>query len=147
LEREVNQSRQEAISESRLRVRYAETDQAGMVYHSNYVIWFEVGRVDMLRRCGFTYKQMEAEGCHLPVVEMRCRFKSPARYDDEITVRTKLKNVRQGLIHFEYDILRCPDGKLLAQGETIHMTVDVDGNRRFFPEKYLTALRTATQER
>ena len=124
-------------------MRYSETDQMGVVYHSNYVIWFEVGRVEALRQLGFTYKQMEADGCHLPVVELRCRYKAPARYDELITVRTCLKNVRAGLIHFHYEVLRAEDGSLLAEGETVHLTLDGQGNRRPFPPKYRTALKAA----
>jgi acyl-CoA thioester hydrolase len=129
--------------ETQLRVRYAETDQMGVVYHSNYVIWFEVGRVEAMRQLGFTYKQMEADGCHLPVVELRCRYKAPARYDEMITIRTRLKNVRAGLIHFEYEALRADDGLLLAEGETIHLTLDNQGNRCAFPQKYRTVLEAA----
>src|SRR5574340_1396503 len=92
---------------SRIRVRYAETDQMGVVYHSNYFIWFEVGRVDLLRELGFTYREMEQEdGCYIAVVDARCRFKAPARYDDEIVIRTHLKNVRESLIHFGYEAVR-----------------------------------------
>ncbi len=129
------------VSETRLRVRYAETDQMGVVYHSNFIIWFEVGRVEALRQLGFSYKQMEADGCHLPVVEVRCRYKAPALYDDEITVRTTLKNVRDGMVHFHYDVVR--DEILLAEGETVHFAVDNASNRRSLPDKYLKALRTA----
>jgi acyl-CoA thioester hydrolase len=131
------------VSETRLRVRYAETDQMGVVYHSNFIVWFEVGRVEALRQLGFTYKQMEQDGCHLPVVEVRCRYKSPARYDDEIVVRTRLKNVRGNMVHFFYEISRACDSMLLAEGETVHIAVDDDGNRRTFPEKYMDVLKAA----
>jgi acyl-CoA thioester hydrolase len=129
------------FSETQLRVRYAETDQMGVVYHSNYVIWFEVGRVETLRKLGLTYKQLEQQGCHLPVVEVRCRYKAPARYDDLITVRTRLKKVRSNLIRFGYEIVRSADGTLLAEGETVHLTLDDQGERRAFPEQYLAALQ------
>ena len=133
-----------AVSESRLRVRYAETDQMGVVYHSNYIIWFEVGRVDLLRTLGFTYKQLEGEeGCSLPVVEVRCRYKAPARYDDEILIRTRLKNVRETFIHFGYELLRADDSTLLAEGETVHISTDRQGNKRPFPEKYMQAFKQA----
>jgi acyl-CoA thioester hydrolase len=132
------------VTETKLRVRYAETDKMGVVYHSNYIIWFEVGRVEMLRSFGFTYKEMEsADDTHLPVVEARCRYKAPALYDDEILVRTHLRNVRDSLIHFGYEILRAEDNTLLAEGETVHLVLDGKGNRKPFPEKYLTALRAA----
>ena len=80
------------ISESRVRVRYAETDQMGVVYHANHFIWFEIGRVELMRQLGFTYRDMERDhGCFIAVVDARCRYKAPARYDDEIIVRTHLK--------------------------------------------------------
>ncbi|MGB9257001.1 MAG: thioesterase family protein, partial [Candidatus Korobacteraceae bacterium] len=89
------------VYETSLRVRYAETDQMGVVYHSNYIVWFEVGRVEMLRDLGFHYREMEKQdGTHIAVVEVRCRFKSPALYDDLITIRTRLLNVRESLLHF-----------------------------------------------
>jgi acyl-CoA thioester hydrolase len=125
------------VSETRLRVRYAETDQMGVVYHSNFVIWFEVGRVELLRQMGFTYKQMEADGLHLPVVEMRCRYKAPALYDDEILVRSRLKNLRGGLLHFGYEVLRAGEGTLLAEGETTHLVVNKKMERISLPEKYM----------
>ncbi len=131
------------VCETQLRVRYAETDQMGVVYHSNFIIWFEVGRVEALRQLGFTYKQMEQDGCQLPVMEVRCRYKAPARYDDLITVRTTLKNVRNNLVHFGYEVLRAEDGTVLAEGETVHFTVDRDGNKHSFPDKYMNVLRAA----
>jgi acyl-CoA thioester hydrolase len=115
----------------------------GVVYHSNYVIWFEVGRVEAMRQLGFTYKQMEADGCHLPVVEMRCRFKAPARYDELIVIRTRLQNLRAGMIHFHYEALRAEDGVVLAEGETVHLALDNQGNRCPLPQKYLAALKGA----
>ncbi|HEU5453030.1 MAG TPA: thioesterase family protein [Terriglobales bacterium] len=128
-------------SESRVRVRYAETDQMGVVYHSNFFIWFEIGRVELLRQIGFTYKEMEArDGCYIAVVDARCRYKSPARYDDEILIRTHLKNVRESLIHFGYEALRA-DGTLLAEGETTHIVTDATMNKRVLPERYLEAFR------
>jgi acyl-CoA thioester hydrolase len=125
------------IFETKLRVRYAETDQMGVVYHSNYIIWFEVGRVEMLRQLGFTYREMEKQdGTHIAVVDVRCRFKSPALYDDLVTVRTRLMNVRDSLLHFGYEIRREADGALLAEGETVHLVVDADFKRMAIPEKY-----------
>ena len=132
------------ICETRLRVRYAETDQMGVVYHSNYFVWFEVGRVELLRKLGFTYREMEREdGCVIAVVDARCRYKSPARYDDEIVVRTHLKNIRESLIHFGYEVIRVGDNALLAEGETTHIVVDSDLNIRRLPEKYLHVFRAA----
>jgi acyl-CoA thioester hydrolase len=126
------------VYETTLRVRYAETDQMGVVYHSNYIIWFEVGRVEMLRQLGFTYREMEKqEGTHIAVVEARCRFKAPALYDDVIKIRTCLLNVRESLLHFGYEILRASDDVLLAEGETVHLVVDGEFKRIPLPEKYL----------
>lgn len=132
------------VTEVRLRVRYAETDQMGVVYHANYFIWFEVGRVEFLRQLGFSYREMEeTEGCSIAVVDARCRYKAPARYDDEIIVRTHLKNVRQSLVHFGYELLRAGDGLLLAEGETTHVVTDAEMKKRSIPEKYINAFRSA----
>jgi acyl-CoA thioester hydrolase len=132
------------VNEARIRVRYAETDQMGVVYHSNYIIWMEVGRVELLRQLGFTYKEMERQDkCHIAVVDVKCRFKSPALYDDEVLVRTHLKNVRESLIHFGYEMLRASDGTLLAEGETTHIVVGEDMQRKVLPEKYLGAFKAA----
>jgi acyl-CoA thioester hydrolase len=132
---------------SRIRVRYAETDQMGVVYHSNYFIWFEVGRVDLLRQLGFTYREMEQEdGCYIAVVDARCRFKAPARYDDEIVVRTHLKNVRESLIHFGYEVVRETDGTLLAEGETTHIVTDSGMRKRELPAKYVAVFKAAAEK-
>ncbi len=129
---------QPKVYETRLRVRYAETDQMGVVYHSNYIIWFEVGRVEMMRELGFTYSEMEQqEGTRLAVAEVRCRFKVPARYDDLIAVRTRLRNVRDSLLHFGYEVLRDEDGTLLAEGETVHMVLNSDFKRARLSSRYL----------
>jgi acyl-CoA thioester hydrolase len=126
--------------ETRLRVRYAETDRMGVVYHTNFAVWFEVGRVELLRQLGFEYKEMEQEEkCHLPVVDLRVRYKAPAQYDDEIVVRTELKNARSTLLHFGYEVFRELDGALLATGETMHIIVDDKFERRPLPEKYMKA--------
>ena len=131
---------------SRIRVRYAETDQMGVVYHSNYFIWFEVGRVDLLRQLGFSYREMEQEdGCYIAVVDARCRFKAPARYDDEITIRTHLKNVRESLIHFGYEAVRESDGTLLAEGETTHIVTGRDMRKRELPAKYMAVFKAAAE--
>jgi acyl-CoA thioester hydrolase len=136
------------VGEARLRVRYAETDQMGVVYHSNYIIWFEVGRVELLRQLGFTYKVMESEDkCRIAVVDVKCRFKSPALYDDEIVIRTHLKNVRESLIHFGYEIVRAADQTLLAEGETTHIVVGEDMQKKVLPEKYLEAFKAAVEPR
>ena len=133
------------VGETKLRVRYAETDQMGVVYHSNFIVWFEVGRVELLRQLGFQYSDMEREDdCHIAVVDVRVRYKSPARYDDQILVRTQLKNVRDSLLHFGYEVLRATDGTLLAEGETTHLVVDKNMERKALPEKYRAAFEKAT---
>jgi acyl-CoA thioester hydrolase len=135
---------QPVVSEARIRVRYAETDQMGVVYHSNYFIWFEVGRVELLRQLGFSYRKMEREdGCFIAVVDARCRYKAPARYDDEVVIRTRLKNVRESLVHFGYEAVRETDGILLAEGETTHIVTDAEMKVTTIPEKYLSVFRGA----
>jgi acyl-CoA thioester hydrolase len=133
-----------SVSESRIRVRYAETDQMGVVYHSHYFIWFEVGRVELLRQLGFSYREMEREdGCFIAVVDARCRYKAPARYDDEIIIRTRLQNVRESLLHFGYEAVRALDGTSLAEGETTHMVIDGNMLRRPIPAKYMAVFQQA----
>jgi acyl-CoA thioester hydrolase len=129
---------QPQVFETRLRVRYAETDQMGVVYHSNFIIWFEVGRVEMMRELGFTYSEMEQQdGSHLAVVDVRCRYKSPARYDELVVIRTRLMNVRDSLLHFGYEIARDEDGTVLAEGESVHMVLDSAFKRIRLPQRYL----------
>jgi acyl-CoA thioester hydrolase len=125
------------VSEARIRVRYAETDQMGVVYHSNYLIWFEVGRVEFIRQLGLDYKRMEVEeGCGIAVVQAAARYRAPARYDDELVVRTTLLAARGAVIRFAYKILRVEDGLLLCEGETVHVVVGKDMKKRSLPPKY-----------
>jgi len=132
------------VNQSRLRVRYAETDQMGVVYHSNHFIWFEVGRVELLRQLGFSYKEMECnDNCHIAVVDARCIYRAPALYDDEIIVRTHIKNVCESVVNLGYEMLRASDGTLLAEGETTHIVIDALKKVTPMPQKYLTALRKA----
>ena len=132
------------ISETRLRVRYAETDQMGVVYHANYFVWFEIGRVELLRQLGFSYRDMEAkDGCGIAVIDARCRYKAPARYDDEVILRTHLKYIRESLIQFEYELMRADDGILLAEGDTTHIVVNREMKKVSLPGKYVTAFRAA----
>ena len=136
-----------AVNETRLRVRYVETDQMGVVYHANYFVWFEIGRVELLRQLGFSYRDMEAkDGCGIAVIDARCRYKAPARYDDEVMVRTRLKYLRESLVQFEYELVRANDGELLAEGDTTHIVVDPEMKKVSLPEKYLTAFRAAMAE-
>ena len=132
------------ICETRVRVRYAETDQMGVVYHSNHFIWFEVGRVEFMRQLGLTYRDIEREhGFFIAVVDARCRYKAPAHYDDEIVVKTWLKNIRESVIHFGYELLRVEDGSLLAEGETTHIVADAQMRKTVLPEKYMNGFREA----
>jgi acyl-CoA thioester hydrolase len=122
--------------ESRLRVRYAETDQMGVVYYGNYLTYFEVGRVEWCRAHGFSYRDMERdEGALLVVAEARCRYKAPARYDDLLCIRTSLKNARNSVVTFAYEVRR-EDGELLATGETVHFVTGTDFQPRPMPERY-----------
>jgi acyl-CoA thioester hydrolase len=123
-------------SETRVRVRYAETDQMGVVYHSNYLIWFEVGRVEFIRQLGLNYKQMEEDGCGIAVVDLHVRYKAPARYDDELVIETRLVAARGAVVRFGYRILRVSDGLLLCEGETMHVVVGMDMKKRSLPRKY-----------
>lgn len=128
-----------------VRVRYAETDQMGVVYHANYFVWFEMGRVECLRQLGFDYKQMEiADDCHLPVVEATCRYKSPARYDEVLTIETSIAAFRSSLIRFSYRLLRVGQDEtmLLAEAQTTHVVVDGSMQTRTLPEKYVVAIRS-----
>jgi acyl-CoA thioester hydrolase len=131
------------VCETRLRVRYAETDQMGVVYHANHFIWFEVGRVEFFQQLGFSYREMEQEGCCIAVVEARCRYRAPARYDDEIVVRTRLRHIRESFVQFGYELVRVSDGLLLAEGETTHVVTDAEMKKRVLPEKYMNAFRQA----
>jgi acyl-CoA thioester hydrolase len=127
-------------------VRYAETDQMGVVYHSNYIIWFEVGRVELLRDLGFDYRKMEIDDdCAIAVVDVRCRYKAPAFYDDVIVIRTRLVHLRRKLLHFEYEVLRASDRVLLATGETVHVVVNSKMKPHPLPDKYYNAFLSSLE--
>jgi acyl-CoA thioester hydrolase len=129
------------VAKARVRVRYAETDQMGVVYHANYLVWFEVGRVEFMRAHGLSYKQMELEeGCMIAVVEATARYRAPARYDEELLVETRLVSARGSLIRFGYRVVREEDGVLLCEGETLHVVVGRDMKRRRLPGKYAERL-------
>lgn len=128
------------VSTSRIRVRYAETDQMGMAYYANYLIWMEAGRSDFCRECGFSYRDLEREEkAFLSVVEANCRYLSPARYDDEILVETELTRVKSRAVEFTYRIRR--GDLLLAEGRTLHVVLGPDGRPRTMPERYLKLLQ------
>jgi acyl-CoA thioester hydrolase len=129
------------VARARVRVRYAETDQMGVVYHANYLVWFEVGRVEFMRAHGLSYKEMEEEeGCMIAVVEVSARYKAPARYDEELVVETRLVSARGALIRFGYRVLREADEVVLCEGETLHVVVGRDMKRRRLPGKYAERL-------
>lgn len=137
-------------AETRLRVRYAETDQMGVVYYANYFVWCEIGRVEFFRQLGYDYKQMElADDCHLPVVEARCRYRVPARYDDEVVIETVVTALRAHVIKFGYRLMRvaAEGAQLLAEAETVHVSVDRQMRKKTLPEKYLTAIRSTMPQR
>ena len=124
-------------SEARVRVRYVETDQMGVVYHSNYLVWFEVGRVEFIRQLGLNYKLMEEEdGCGISVVDAHARYRAPARYDDELVIETRLLAARGPVIKFGYRILRVGDDVLLCEGETTHVCVGKNMKKMCLPPKY-----------
>ncbi len=124
-------------TETKVRVRYAETDQMGIVYYANFLVWFEIGRTDFCRQHGFAYREMEQQdGLYIIVAEARCRYKAPARYDDEILVRTCLRGARKRVLVFGYEVYRQADGQMLAEGETVHVITDRDGRPRALPDKY-----------
>ena len=133
-----------SAAESRLRVRYAETDQMGVVYHSNHLIWFEVGRVELMRQMGLSYRDMEREdGLFIAVVEARCRYRAPVYYDEEVIVRTWLKTVRETVIKFSYELARANTGALLGDGETTHIVTNSEMKVSALPHKYLSVFRAA----
>jgi acyl-CoA thioester hydrolase len=113
-----------------VRVRYAETDQMGVAHHASYFVWFEAGRTEFIRERGRSYAQIEDGGWRLVVVEAACRYRHPARYDDVITVRTRLRKLRSATFEFEYEVIRTTDGELLADGFTVHAAVDPTGRPR-----------------
>jgi acyl-CoA thioester hydrolase len=123
-----------AESHSTVRVRYAETDQMGVAYHGNYFAWFEVGRTDLLRNLGVTYRDLEKGGLRLPVIEAQARFLRPALYDDVLDIHTRLSSLGGARIGFEYEVRRDGAEAPLATGSTAHAAVDPDGRPKRLPE-------------
>jgi len=132
----MQQMLEQGFGETRVRVRYAETDQMGVVYHANYLVWFEVGRVEFIRQTGLNYAEMEREGALIAVVEATARYKAPARYDEELIVRTTLAGHRGAIVRFRYAIVRASDEMLLCEGETTHIVVGRDMKKRNLPQQY-----------
>lgn len=126
---------------TRVRVRYAETDQMGVVYYANYLVWFEVGRTDLLRSSGWSYREMEAEGFSLPVVEAHCEYRASARYDDDLEIRTTGTLLSPVRVRFDYQVVRVGDqAAALAAGHTVHATLDASGRPRRLPDRVRTVL-------
>jgi acyl-CoA thioester hydrolase len=123
------------VRRTRLRVRYAETDRMGVVYHAHYLVWFEVGRVEWIRQAGWSYREMELEGLALPVIEARCEYRQPARYDDEIEITASGTLLTPARVRFDYEARRWPDNTLLARGHTVHASVDPDGRPCKLPDR------------
>jgi acyl-CoA thioester hydrolase len=125
------------FSETQVRVRYAETDQMGLVYYANYYIYFEIGRVEYMRQLGVAYKEMEIQDdSFIVVAESYCRYLRPARYDDLLCIRTRVAEVRRRTIRFAYEIVESASGTLLATGETLHVVCDSQGRPKTLPDKY-----------
>jgi acyl-CoA thioester hydrolase len=119
-----------------IRVRYAETDAMGVVYYGNYLTWFEVGRTDLLRQLGESYREIEEnERIQLPVVEAHCRYHKPARYDDLVDIVTRASRPSRARVQFDYELSRADDGVLLASGSTLHVAVGRNGRPCRLPRK------------
>jgi acyl-CoA thioester hydrolase len=124
-------------AETTVRVRYAETDQMGVVYYGNYFTWFEIGRVELCRQLGFEYKRMESEDdSFIVVADAHCRYKRPARFDDLLVIRTKVSESQRRTVRFDYEIIDQASGELLATGDTLHVICDRLGKPKSLPEKY-----------
>ncbi|HJX39723.1 MAG TPA: thioesterase family protein [Anaerolineae bacterium] len=134
------------VVEASLRVRYAETDAMGIVYHTNYVVWFEVGRGEFMRQRGGDYSEFEKQGLYLPVTEVDARFIAPARYDDLVVVRTSVAEVRSRSVTMYYEVLMQDTGQLLVTGHTKHLCMDREGRVRRFPADLVDAFSTEAQK-
>ena len=134
-----------------IRVRYAETDQMGVVYYANYLVWFEIGRVELMRAAGFAYSELETKyECIIPVIDASCRYRASAHYDDEILIETWPSLLRESVIKFAYRIWRKEkEGekrKLLAEGETAHVICDRKMNRKALPVEVRTAFQALVEK-
>lgn len=127
------------VRTTRLRVRYAETDRMRVVYYANYLVWFEVARTDWLRDTGWSYREMESEGVSLPVIEAHCEYRRPARYDDEIEIRTGATLISPVRIRFDYEVRR--QDVVLSNGHTVHAAVDTGGRPCRLPDRVRAMLK------
>ena len=136
------------VTESRLRVRYAETDQMGVVYYANYIVWMEVGRVDLCKACGFNYRDIERDdGIFFAVAEATCRYRAPAHFDDEVIIKTWIESANTRIVIFAYEMRLAEDDRVLATGTTRHVFVTKGMQRTRLPEKYRAMLGIAERER
>jgi acyl-CoA thioester hydrolase len=131
---------------TQVRVRYAETDQMGVVYHANYVVWMEVGRVEAMRAAGLNYAAMEQEGVRVAVVGVEVEYRAPARYDDVVNVRARVVEVLSRKMRIEYEMTRASDGTLLATGATRHLFVNHEMRPVRCPEKYFQLFRAGERK-
>lgn len=120
---------------SRVRVRYSETDQMGVVYYANYLVWFEIGRTEWLRQSGWSYREVEESGIILPVIDVRCEYRQPARYDDEIEIRTTGSCLSGVRVRFDYEVVRQQAAAVAASGYTVHASVDRQGRPARLPDR------------
>ena len=125
----------DVVRHTRVRVRYAETDRMGVVYYANYLVWFEVGRTEWLRETGWNYRDMERDGISLPVIEAHCEYRQPARYDDELEIRTRATLLTAVRLRFDYDVVRASDDTISAAGHTVHAALDASGRPCRLPER------------
>ena len=126
------------INEAKIKVRYAETDKMGIVYHSNYLIYFEIGRTEFINECGISYLEMEQMGIMIPLLESNCKYVQGAKYADELTVKTWIEELSAAKVRFSYSIIRESDGKEITRGNTLHVFVDngfkIINLKKKFPE-------------
>ncbi len=127
-------------NQTTVRVRYADTDQMGLVYHARYLEWFEIGRTELLRALGLPYATLEEKGWLLPVIEVRCRYKIPARYDQVVSIISRIAEIPRARIHIDYQ-LESEDGALLAEGYTEHMFVNREGKPLRPPKEFIELLK------
>ncbi|MCH7872287.1 MAG: acyl-CoA thioesterase [Planctomycetes bacterium] len=129
--------------ETQVRVRYAETDAMGFLHHARYFIYFEEGRIDLLRQCGLSYREMEERGLYYVVVTLQCRYRLPARYDDVLTLRTTTERLTRVRIDHRYELLR--DGMLLADAVSTIACIDAQGKPTGLPDDLWTIMTGESQ--
>jgi acyl-CoA thioester hydrolase len=131
----MNQSAAIRASRTTVRVRYAETDRMGVVYYSNYLVWFEIGRTEWLRQTGWSYREMEQDGFSLPVIEAHCEYREAARYDDDIDIETRATLLTPVRIRFDYSVVRASHGRAAAVGYTVHAALNAKGRPCRLPSR------------